>query len=174
MQKKINPDAGLGALHSPLPEGCPKDGVLKNTLQKEIVINGITLTTTPVTNLPYQPRLRERAKALRQAGNLPEVLFWMQVTKKRFHKIDFDRQRIIGNYIVDFYIKQLGLVIEIDGCSHDDKQDYDKRREDYLTSLGLKIYRITVDDVMKQMEFVITGLEEYITTTYGNQSTLIK
>jgi len=174
MQKKINPDAGLGAQHSPLSEGCPKDGVLKNTLQKEIVINGITLTTRPITNLPYQPRLRERAKALRQAQNLPEVLFWMQVTKKRFHKIDFDRQRIIGNYIVDFYIKQLGLVIEIDGCSHDDKQDYDKQREDYLISLGLKIYRITVDDVMKQMEFVIMGLEEYIITTYGNQPPLIK
>ncbi|WP_307525443.1 endonuclease domain-containing protein [Pedobacter sp. W3I1] len=140
-------------------------------MQKEIVVNGITLTTTPITDLPYQPRLKERAKALRQAGNLPEVLFWMQVTKKRFHKIDFDRQRIIGNYIVDFYIKHLGLVIEIDGCSHDDKQAYDKLREDYLISLGLKIYRITVDDIMKKMDFVIMGLEEYIIAEYGVKST---
>lgn len=93
----------------------------------------------------------------------------MQVTKKQFHKIDLDRQRIIGNYIVDFYIKQLGLVIEIDGSSHDDKQAYDKRREEYLISLGLKIYRITVDDVMKQMDFVMMGLEEYIIKEYGTQ-----
>lgn len=84
MQRKTNTPADLGTQHSPLPEGCPKDGVLKNTLQKEITINGITLTITPVTNLPYQPHLKERAKALRQAGNLPEVLFWMQVTKKRW------------------------------------------------------------------------------------------
>jgi len=169
MQKKTNTPAGLGTQHSPLSEGCPQDGVLKKNLQNEIVVNGTTLTAIPITDLPYQPRLKERAKALRQAGNLPEVLFWMQVTKKRFHKIDFDRQRIIGNYIVDFYIKRLGLVIEIDGCSHDDKQVYDKLREEYLISLGLKIYRITVDDVMKQMDFVIMGLEEYIIREYGKQ-----
>jgi len=162
-----NTPSDLGPQHSPLPEGCPQDGVLKETLQKDIIINGTTLKPVSITRLPYQPRLKERAKALRQAGNLPEVLFWMQVTKKQFHKIDFDRQRIIGNYIVDFYIKHLGLVIEIDGSSHDDKQVYDKRREAYLTSLGLKIYRITVDDVMKQMDFVMMGLEEYIIQEYG-------
>jgi very-short-patch-repair endonuclease len=171
MQRKTHTPADLGTQNSPLLEGCPKDGVLKNILQKEIVVNGITLTTTPITDLPYQPRLKERAKALRQAGNLPEVLFWMQVIKKRFHKIDFDRQRIIGNYIVDFYIKQLGLVIEIDGCSHDDKQAYDRLREDYLISLGLKVYRINVDDIMKKMDFVIMGLEEFITAEYGIKST---
>ncbi|WP_145858940.1 endonuclease domain-containing protein [Pedobacter suwonensis] len=164
-----NTPSDLGPQHSPLPEGCPQDGVLKETLQKDIIINGTTLKPVSITRLPYQPRLKERAKALRQAGNLPEVLFWMQVTKKQFHKIDFDRQRIIGNYIVDFYIKHLGLVIEIDGSSHDDKQVYDKRREAYLTSLGLKIYRITVDDVMKQMNFVMMGLEEYIIKEYGTQ-----
>ncbi|WP_200912338.1 endonuclease domain-containing protein [Pedobacter sp. Leaf216] len=135
-------------------------------MQKDIAINGTILKLTPIADLPYQPRLKERAKLLRQAGNLSEVLFWMQVTKKRFHKIDFDRQRIIGNYIVDFYVKKLGLVIEIDGSSHDEKQDYDKKREDYLISLGLKVYRITVEDVMNNMEFVIVGLEEYITKAY--------
>lgn len=102
-----NTPSDLGAQYFPLPEGCPQGGVLKDTLQKDIIINGITLKLAPITKLPYQPRLKERAKALRQAGNLPEVLFWMQVTKKQFHKIDFDRQRIIGNYIVDFYIKRL-------------------------------------------------------------------
>ncbi|MBP1163359.1 very-short-patch-repair endonuclease [Chryseobacterium sp. PvR013] len=42
--------------------------------------------------------------------------------QKKFHTIDFDRQRIIGNYIVDFYVKTLGLIIEIDGSSHDEKE----------------------------------------------------
>ncbi|WP_431293789.1 endonuclease domain-containing protein [Pedobacter sp. P26] len=167
MQKKTNTHANLGIRHFPLPEGYPQDGVLKKNLQNEIIVDGTIITTVPITDLPYQPRLKERAKALRQAGNLPEVLFLMQVTKKRFHKIDFDRQRIIGNYIVDFYIKRLGLIIEIEGSSHDDKQIYDELREENLISLGLKIYRITVDDVMKQMDFVIIGLEEYIIKEYG-------
>lgn len=47
-----------------------------------------------------------------------------------FWKIDFDRQRIIGNYIVDFYVKTLGLVIEIDGSSHENKEEYDQKREE--------------------------------------------
>ena len=128
----------------------------------DININGVTIKSSPKQNLPYNPKLKERAKALRYAENLPEVLFWMQVNKKRFYGLDFDRQRVIGNYIVDFYIKQLGLVIEIDGKSHDFDGDYDEQREKYLTYLGLKVYRITVSDILKHMDFVLVGLENYI------------
>ncbi len=130
-------------------------------------INGITIISCPKPNLPYNPELKERAKALRYAENLPEVLFWIQVTKRQFHGLDFDRQRVIGNYIVDFYIRQLSLVIEIDGASHIFNGDYDERREKYLISLGIKVYRITVVDVLKNMDFVLIGLENYIIEHYG-------
>ena len=133
------------------------------------IINNITIIPNPVINLPYNPKLKERAKALRWTENLPEVLFWMQVSKKQFYKIDFDRQRIIGNYIVDFYIKQLSLVIEIDDSSHDFTGDYDERRENYLISLGLKVYRITVAEVLSNMDFVLMGLENYIIENYGEK-----
>lgn len=132
----------------------------------DININGHLIKSSPKQNLPYNPKLKERAKALRYAENLPEVLFWMQVNKKRFHRLDFDRQRVIGNYIVDLYIKQLGLVIEIDRKSHDFDGDYDEQREKYLTSLGLKVYRITVSDILKHMLFVLVGLENYIVEHY--------
>ena len=106
---------------------------------------------------------------MRQAENLSEVLFWMQVTKGGFYKIDFDRQRVIGNYIVDFYVKKLGLVIEIDGSSHDNKKEYDDKREAYLLSLGLKIYRIKVADVMNRMKIVMQNLEKYVIAEYGGE-----
>jgi very-short-patch-repair endonuclease len=144
--------------NSPPLEGCPKGGV---------VINNITLKLNPIIDLPYNPILKKRAKDLRQAENLSEVLFWMQVTKGRFHKIDFDRQRVIGNYIVDFYVKKLGLVIEIDGSSHEGKEEYDKERSDYLISLGLRVYRIQVVDVMQHLSMVMSALEEYLITEYG-------
>lgn len=128
MPQSNNTHANFGAQHSPLSEGCPQDGVFK----KEIIINGVKIKCNPITELPYQPRIKERAKLLRQARNLPEVLFWIQVSKGNFHKIDFDRQRIIGNYIVDFYVKNLGLVIEIVGASHDDKEVYDKLENNIL------------------------------------------
>lgn len=94
---------------------------------KEIltVINGIPIRRNFVENLPYNPYLKALSKEKRKARILGEVIFWKKVRAKKFYTIDFDRQRIIGNYIVDFYVKTLGLIIEIDGSSHDEKQIYD-------------------------------------------------
>ena len=91
----------------------------------------------------------------------------MQVHKRVFHKIDFDRQRIIGNYIVDFYVKTLGLVVEIDGSSHDDKIEYDRIREEFLIAQGLKVYRIQDSDVKLNLARVMQDLEEYIIKEFG-------
>jgi very-short-patch-repair endonuclease len=111
------------------------------------------------------------AKDKRKVGILSEVLFWKQVHKGCFHKIDFDRQRIIGNYIVDFYVKALGLVVEIDGSSHDNKQVYDAARQAYLESFGLKVYRCTDFDVKKNINAVFTSLEDFIIKEYGGNIT---
>ncbi len=151
--------------NSPPLEGCPTGGVVPTTF-----IKNIPIFFNPILELPYNIKLKTRAKELRQAENLSEVLFWMQVTKNQFYKIDFDRQRIIGNYIVDFYVKNLGLVIEIDGPSHDTKEEYDKVREEYLVSLGLKVYRIPVIEVLQNMKTVMRNLEDYIIENYGEPS----
>ena len=166
-------------------EGCPqgragyfhpKDEDVKISKHKPIktqptiFIGTIPLKLTPMLDLPCNILLKQRAKELRQAGNLPEVLFWMQVTKGRFHKIDFDRQRIIGNYIVDFYVKKLGLIIEIDGSSHIGKEEYDSVREAYLLSLDLTMYRIQVVDVMQRMGWVMANLENFIINRWNDIS----
>lgn len=153
--------------NSPPPEGCPQDGVVKKVFQPQIYINSTQIILNPILELPYNPKLKQRVRELRQAENLSEVLFWMQVTKGGFHKIDFDRQRVIGNFIVDFYVKKLGLVIEIDGSSHDCKQEYDAKREAYLVSLGLRVYKIKVSAIMNKMNNVIKNLENYIIQNYG-------
>lgn len=116
--------------NSPPMEGCLQDGEGKkdyislsqnsiNSKQvRQITINGILLKQCKITDLPYHPGLKQRSKTLRQARNLSEVLFWTRVSKGKFHQISFNRQRVIGFYIVDFFVKSLGLVIEIDGSSH--------------------------------------------------------
>ncbi len=134
---------------------------------KDIYINHVLLKQYPHLVLPQNSALKERARKLRQARNLSEVLFWMQVTKGGFHQIDFDRQIVIGNYIVDFYVKSLWLVIEIDGSSHNHKEAYDFKREEFLKSLGLNIFRITVNDIFKNMYQVKLGLENFIIENYG-------
>jgi type I site-specific restriction-modification system R (restriction) subunit/very-short-patch-repair endonuclease len=112
-------------------------------------------------DLPFNPDLKERAKELRKAGNLAEVLFWQQVHQKKFKGYDFDRQKIVGNYIVDFYCANVGVVIEIDGKSHDHKQEYDARRDEYLSSLGLTIIRIPASGVLKHLVQTMAWLEEH-------------
>ncbi|RDI11944.1 uncharacterized protein DUF559 [Flavobacterium sp. AG291] len=99
-------------------------------------------------------------------GVVSEVVFWNQVKKKSFFGIDFDRQRIIGNYIVDFYVKSLGLIIEIDGSSHNDKDVYDAVRDRFLKSLSLRIYRISEFRVRNDLANVLKELEVYIVTEF--------
>ncbi len=142
-----HPPTDDGVLHSPPPEGwrTKSDGVVKRASKNYF-------------NLPYNPKLKDRARELRKAGNLSEVLFWNQVKNKQFKGYDFDRQKIIGNYIVDFYCGNCQVVIEIDGSSHDEKKEYDVERDAYLESLGLTVIRIPVADVMNRMDAVMEML----------------
>lgn len=111
-------------------------------------------------SLPFNPKLKERAKALRKAGILHEVLLWNQLKRKQFNGLDFDRQKIIGNYIVDFFCAEKGVVIEADGASHEGRGDYDIDRDNYLKSLGLTVIRISVKDLLQNMEVVLRYLHQ--------------
>ena len=133
----------------------------------QIYIHDKPIQRNFIENLPYNPQLKSRVRALRKAGNYPEVVFWKQVHKSLFWKIDFDRQRIIGNYIVDFYVKSLGLVVEIDGESHNEKEDYDLKREDYFKSFGLKVFRISSLRVLDDLTNVMVELEEFIVEEFS-------
>ncbi|MBK2094175.1 endonuclease domain-containing protein [Francisella philomiragia] len=115
-----------------------------------------------MTKLPYNPKLKQRARELRKAGNLSEVLFWNIVKSKKFLSLNFHRQKIIGNYIVDFYCPAYRLVIEIDGSSHNDKEEYDSIRDEYLNSLDLKVIHILDKDIKTNLECVMLWLEEFV------------
>ncbi len=116
--------------------------------------------------LPANKELRKNARELRKNSTLSEVLLWNLLKNKRANGLDFDRQRIIGNYIVDFYCPKLNLVIEIDGCSHDNKYTYDKKRDNYLKSLGLHVVHFDDYDVKFNINKVILTIEEIINNHY--------
>src|SRR3989344_442513 len=105
----------------------------------------------PYWEIPKNKLLTERAKHLRKAGNLAEVLFWQIFKDKKKLGFDIYRQVIIGNYIVDFFIPELGLVFEIDGSSHDDKIEYDSERDAFMKDLHLQIIRVLDADVKKNL-----------------------
>ena len=108
----------------------------------------------PYWEIPKNKLLTNRAKDLRKAGNLSEVIFWQTFKDKKKLGFDFDRQVIIGNYIIDFFIPELGLVFEIDGSSHNEKEEYDAERDNFMQSLNLQVIRISDTDVKKNMESV--------------------
>ncbi len=135
-------------------------------MPKTYSVKGIQLRTNYL-NLPKNSNLKERARALRKARNLPEVLFWMQVNKFQFHGLDFDRQKIIGNYIVDFYCKALGLVVEIDGITHEGRENQDSQRQKWLEQQGCRVIRFTSTAIRFNMSQVLMELEEYIVTNYS-------
>ncbi len=125
--------------------------------------------TRAYLDLPYNPELKNKARELRKAGNLSEVLLWQQLKKKQLLGLDFDRQKIIGNYIVDFYNANCHVVIEIDGESHLNKYEYDKKRENYLTALDLKVIHFDDLDVKQNLQGVMDYLEKELSMQLKSQ-----
>lgn len=112
-------------------------------------------------SLPYNPALKDKAKALRKAGILHETLLWLELKSKKLNGLDFDRQKIIGSYIVDFYCAEKIVVIEVDGSTHDNKQLEDAQRDEYLRSLGLTVIRLLAKDVLQNLEGVVVFLKNH-------------
>jgi very-short-patch-repair endonuclease len=115
--------------------------------------------------LPENLSLKQRARELRKNSTLSEILFWCVVKNRQFFGLDFNRQKIIGNYIVDFYCPRLRMVVEIDGSSHANKHDYDYARDAYLYSLGLHVLHVYDADVRQDVNGVLVMMAEYCRTT---------
>jgi very-short-patch-repair endonuclease len=92
-----------------------------------------------------------------------EQKIWFEVlSNKKLLGYKFIKQRIIYNYILDFYCSELMLAIEIDGQSHDNKQEYDKNRDDFLKACGIKVFRFTNQEVLTNLEGVREKLKSIL------------
>jgi|SRR3990170_5808945 len=112
--------------------------------------------------IPYKSKLKEAARKLRKSGTLSEVLLWTYLKKKKMRGYDFDRQKPIDNYIVDFFCNELMLAIEIDGCSHNEKSEEDRIRQAKLESLGIRFLRFYDSDIKKNIQGVLWVIEDWI------------
>jgi very-short-patch-repair endonuclease len=114
--------------------------------------------------IPYNRNLKVLARKLRKDMTFGEVLLWNELKEDKFWGFDFDRQRCIDNYIVDFYCKDLMLAIEVDGISHNHEEAFqkDKTRQGILENLGVKFIRFTEAEVKYDMMNVIRALEATI------------
>jgi very-short-patch-repair endonuclease len=109
----------------------------------------------------YNPKLKALAAQLRSRGTKSEILLWNQLKGGQLNGLRFIRQKPIGDFIVDFYCKEVGLVIELDGLSHqcNEVMDLDERKQSYLESIGLKVIRFEDEDVIRDIRNVMMVIE---------------
>lgn len=103
---------------------------------------------------PKHPMMTDRARSLRQTATPPEQLLWSVLRGRRLGGLKFRRQEPIGPCVVDFCCRETRLIVELDGMSHDDKQNRDAQRERWLKEQGYRIVRVTNWDVNEDLEAV--------------------
>ena len=114
--------------------------------------------------LSYNPRLKLLARNLRNNSTLSEIILWYHLKNKQIKGYDFHRQKPIGEYIVDFFCKELMFAIEIDGYTHDSEEKIikDLKRQKELESYGVHIIRFLDSDIKNNIGGVIQCIEEWI------------
>ena len=107
--------------------------------------------------LPYNKSLKQYSRELRNNMTDAERLLWAKVRNRQIKGYQFYRQKIIGNFIVDFYCPKANLIIEIDGGQHysDEAKQKDVSRDDFLKSSGLRVFRFSDRDVFENLNGVI-------------------
>ena len=100
-------------------------------------------------NKTNNPNLKHFAQELRRNMTKEEKHLWYDFLKKL--PVKFNRQKVIGTYIVDFYSAEAKLVIELDGAQHYEERSREKdiMRDTYLNSLGILVLRYTNIDFYK-------------------------
>jgi very-short-patch-repair endonuclease len=110
------------------------------------------------------------ARRLRRQLSLPEILLWRLLRLSR-RALRFRKQHAIGPFVADFYCPAAKVVIEIDGATHDRRQDADGRRDAYMASLGLRVVRVSASDVLADPEAVAEGVYRLCEGVVGPSTT---
>jgi len=121
--------------------------------------------------IPYNPILKERARRLRKRMTPGERHLWKYLKGKQMLGYDFDRQRPINHFIVDFYCKALMLAIEIDGSSHDspEAQARDDIRQRRLEALGVRFLRFREGAAQHNVGGVLAEIRAWIEAETGDR-----
>ena len=114
-------------------------------------------------NKIHNPKLRENARSLRKNMTKEERRLWYDCLKN--FPVMVHRQKVIGKYIVDFYIASAQIVIEIDGTQHYEEcgKQYDTVRDTYLKSLGFTVLRYSNADINLRFESVCADIYSKVT-----------
>ena len=99
------------------------------------------------------------SKTLRKNMTKEEKHLWYDFLKKL--PVTVNRQKVIGNYIVDFYCADKKIVIELDGSQHFENEK-DIERDSYLESLGIKVLRYWNKDLHNNFKGICEDIEKHL------------
>ena len=104
-------------------------------------------------------KLTALSQTLRKNQTKEEALLWNCFLRK--YPLQFKRQYVIGDYIVDFYCHKAKLVIKLDGSGHYEPEivQKDQLRTEYLKTLGLSVLRFTNLEVKKYFSVVCEKID---------------
>ena len=107
--------------------------------------------------LAYEGKLKVFSRALRTHMTDAEKALWIKLRRKQLKGYQFYRQKIIGDYIVDFYCPGARLVVEVDGGQHYGLEEMakDRVRDKYLREQGLEVLRFSDREVLIECESVL-------------------
>lgn len=112
--------------------------------------------------LPRNKELKKYSTELRNKATPEENKLWYEFL--RTYPIRFNRQRIVGNYILDFYCPKAKIAVEIDGSQHFEKksENYDENRTRYLENLGIYVLRFANNEINESFYEVCTVIDQEI------------
>ena len=100
--------------------------------------------------LRKQQLLTAHAHRMRVAPSEPERVLWQALRCHRLG-VQFRRQVVVEGYIVDFFVPEVRLVVEVDGQQHTRQRGADKRRDRALEAAGLRVLRLPARLVRQQV-----------------------
>ena len=102
-----------------------------------------------------RPGTLANARRLRRDQTPAETELWRHLRAGGLGGHKFRRQYAIERFIVDFYCAGAGLIVEIDGDTHDGRESYDEARTQRLEQLGYRVIRFTNTEVHEQLDEVL-------------------
>src|SRR3972149_11874035 len=107
--------------------------------------------------LSYNKNLKQYARDLRNNMTDAERHLWSKIRMRQLCGCQFYRQKIIGDYIVDFFCPRAKLVIEVDGGQHyfGKVAQSDRNRDEYMKNCGLRVLRFSDIEVLGNVEGVV-------------------
>src|SRR5687767_9856078 len=113
--------------------------------------------------------LLELARTLRSEQTSAESFLWQLLRNRQFLGLKFRRQHQFGDYVVDFFCREVGVAIECDGGVHegDEQWHHDQTRDAYFIGHEIQVLRFSNEQVLSDTAVVLEEIARHLPSPKG-------